>query len=38
MAIRIAFADDSYLIREAVTKLLGSHEDYSDPEPWYSWH
>jgi DNA-binding NarL/FixJ family response regulator len=25
MAIRVVFADDSYLIREAVTKLLGSH-------------
>ena len=27
MAIRVVFADDSYLIREAVTKLLGSHEE-----------
>jgi DNA-binding NarL/FixJ family response regulator len=27
MAIRVIFADDSYLIREAVTKLLGSHGD-----------
>ena len=25
MAIRVVFADDSYLIREAVTKLLASH-------------
>jgi DNA-binding NarL/FixJ family response regulator len=27
MAIRVVFADDSYLTREAVTKLLDSHED-----------
>jgi DNA-binding NarL/FixJ family response regulator len=27
MAIRLVFADDSYLIREAVTKLLASHEE-----------
>jgi DNA-binding NarL/FixJ family response regulator len=27
MAIRVVFADDSYLIREAVTKLLDSHEE-----------
>ena len=27
MAIRVVFADDSYLIREAVTKLLGSHAE-----------
>jgi DNA-binding NarL/FixJ family response regulator len=27
MAIRVVFADDSYLIREAVTKLLDAHAD-----------
>ena len=27
MAIRVVFADDSYLIREAVTRLLESHEE-----------
>jgi DNA-binding NarL/FixJ family response regulator len=27
MAIRVVFADDSYLIREAVTNLLASHEE-----------
>ena len=27
MAIRVVFADDSYLIREAVTSLLESHEE-----------
>jgi DNA-binding NarL/FixJ family response regulator len=27
VAIRVVFADDSYLIREAVTRLLDSHED-----------
>jgi DNA-binding NarL/FixJ family response regulator len=27
MAIRLVFADDSYLIREAVSKLLASHEE-----------
>ena len=44
MAIRVVFADDSYLIREGVTKLRRPDtgmfvlSNYSDPEPWFSWH